>query len=428
MPAGQRLEIKGNRLNLPSKPANADPLVLLQHLLDEPQAVALIQGLAPAELGKLIRHIGVEDAGEIIALATTNQLQHIFDDDVWRNTQPGKLETLDSQRLKLWLEVMLETDPKIAARQLTGLGEDFVVLVFSQAFLVLAETQLEDLYSEDEDAGLVDKALEANLKWEFGAYLLLAKDDELWDPMLALLAELDVDDAPLLERVLARCRHLSADFIQDHGGLYQVLTLAQQLEDDLADEREQRRAGRGHIASQDAAHFLQLISQDSLAELEKSQTQDPVTWAYFSAWDAPAAAASPLPGPAPADAPQLSQILRGARFPQAAALPGSGREPQTQPLLHALAWLAAENPACHARRLQELAYLANLLMAGHTHQNRRYRPAEAAQAVLEACARGLDYFTRTKGMPEAISWNQGLQTQNAVKLFKLGWKMMPASR
>jgi hypothetical protein len=408
-------------LNLPDKSISANPLALLQRLLDEPQVVDLIQGLAPEALGKLIRHIGVEDAGGIIALVTTAQLQHLLDEDIWRNTRSGQAENLDSQRLKLWLEIMLESDAKTAVTHLTGLGEDFMVLAFSQSLLVLDANNLEAWFPE-EDAGLVDKALEANLTLEFGPYLLVSKDDAAWDAILSLLTELDENDTQLLERILARCQHLSADFIQDHGGLYQVLTLRQQLEDDLGEQREQRRAARGHLAPQDAAHFLQIISLASLNEIVKAQGPDPITRAYFSAWPAqhPGAASE---SPAAVDAAPLLPRLQAAPLPAAHLPAGGGAVSPTQPLLAALAWLAKADPACHARRMQEIAYLANVLLVGQPFNNRRYRPVEAAQAALEICMQGMNYLLRNKTGQDQLSGNRLLREQTAVKFFKLGWKL-----
>ena len=48
-------------------------------------------------LGRVIDHVGLEDAGELVALATTDQLRRIFDDDLWHAPAPGKDETFDGE-------------------------------------------------------------------------------------------------------------------------------------------------------------------------------------------------------------------------------------------------------------------------------------------------------------------------------------------
>ena len=50
---------------------------LLARLLDEPQLVKQVQALAPRALLGLIDHVGLEDPGELVALATVEQLERI---------------------------------------------------------------------------------------------------------------------------------------------------------------------------------------------------------------------------------------------------------------------------------------------------------------------------------------------------------------
>jgi len=45
------------------------PQQLLARILDEPELVRAVQALEPRALGRLIDHVGLEDAGELVALA-----------------------------------------------------------------------------------------------------------------------------------------------------------------------------------------------------------------------------------------------------------------------------------------------------------------------------------------------------------------------
>src|SRR5690242_8891499 len=81
---------------------------LLQRILETPEQVAALQHLEAPALARLIHHVGLEDAGELVALATTQQLTRIFDEDLWRRGRPGQEERFDAERFALWLEVMLE--------------------------------------------------------------------------------------------------------------------------------------------------------------------------------------------------------------------------------------------------------------------------------------------------------------------------------
>ena len=81
---------------------------LLLRILERPGLVAAVRELPGAVLGKLIDRIGLEDAGELVALATTAQLERVFDDDLWRAERAGGDETFQPERFALWLRVMLE--------------------------------------------------------------------------------------------------------------------------------------------------------------------------------------------------------------------------------------------------------------------------------------------------------------------------------
>ena len=81
---------------------------LLYRILESPEQVSALQHLPPPTLARLIHHVGLEDSGEPGALATTQQLARIFDDDLWYSTRPGQEERFDAERFGLWLEVLLE--------------------------------------------------------------------------------------------------------------------------------------------------------------------------------------------------------------------------------------------------------------------------------------------------------------------------------
>jgi|TARA_Y100000310_G_scaffold35292_1_gene33360 hypothetical protein len=101
---------------------------LLQKLQDSPQLPALIENLQPPVLHKLIRRIGLQDSGDIIALATTNQLKEILEVELWQNQKPGAAEMLDSDQFLSWLAVWNEIGSSFTATKLYELGDDFLVL------------------------------------------------------------------------------------------------------------------------------------------------------------------------------------------------------------------------------------------------------------------------------------------------------------
>jgi hypothetical protein len=76
------------------------PQQLLAAIIEEPNFVQLVREVFPAILSKLINHIGLEGSGEIVEMATIEQLRHIFDEDLWKTGQSGSEETFDANIIK----------------------------------------------------------------------------------------------------------------------------------------------------------------------------------------------------------------------------------------------------------------------------------------------------------------------------------------
>jgi hypothetical protein len=417
---------------------------LLRRLLDDPGLVAGVQALEPRVLARLVDRVGLEDAGEIVALATTEQLSAVLDEDLWRAARPGAEERLDPARFALWLEVLLEAGESFAARRIAELDEDLVTTALHQLVLVVDMDRLAmDMAGreEDDDATLLDKALESTPHEELGQYRVIARRHHGWDAVVAILVALDGEHHDLVERLLERLAHASAEVIDDGGGLHQVLSAAEELAGDAAAARDDRRAAEGYVAASDAASFLALARGPiGEAELAPGAPPDPITRAYFREWrprprtppgpgrgDGAPGEAAPgeaarsgtarsgtargVPG---ADGARLVEVLREAGVVEGARpLLRQGAEVRGAAFRAALAGLAAASPDRHQRILAELHYLANVLVAGCPLAGRRFRPLEAAEAAIAACNLGLEE------RPTA-----SLAGTGAVALFRLGWHVL----
>jgi Family of unknown function (DUF6178) len=407
-----------------------DTRSLLYRILESPEQVSALQHLPPPALTRLIHHVGLEDAGELVALATTQQLARIFDEDLWRSERPGREERFDAERFGLWLEVLLEMGADRAAARLAEMDEDFVTFALSGQLLVLDMDVLtmERLRPGEgrEDEALVDKALESSLSHELDRFLLIARRPESWDAVLAVLVALGEAHHELLTRLLERCCHLASELIEDNGGLYAVLTTAEQLETDVAQAREERREREGFVAPADAAAFLGLARSGRVGD-------DPFTRGYTRAQQE--AARTPPPGVEgarpgqPAPTMPLVHLLQEAQVltaPPPAALLGAGSGTGTHAsattLREALAWLQEEAPESFSRCMQELGYLANVLLSGCSHAGRPLRALEAAQVAIATCNLGLEEH------PEALadrSHAGGLLTREGlVSFFGQGWRVL----
>ena len=408
---------------------------LLARILEEPDLPARIQELPPPVLGRLIDRVGLEDAGEIVALATTDQLSHVFDEDLWKNERPGEEERFDADRFLVWLAVMLEAGDAYAAKRLSELPEDLVTLALHRQILVLdVDALAADMEAAGEDAELTDKALTSCLHEELDSYQILSRNHDGWDDVLSVVLALDRDHHDFLVRVLDRCCAMSAEYIEENGGLYEVLTSDEVLESDVAADREDRRGEAGYVAPAAAKSFLALARSDegSVPPTE----HDPVTRAYFRGLSKkPAAARAPVARPGqPAGAPTLGGGLR--KILDEEGLSGPGPAPRLLPagpgkaagepfLTSAMRRLAEEDPARFSERTEELAYLTNVLVAGASLRGRRLRPVEAAAAVIAACSAGLQIAleqgpSARKGPAAAQAWTV-LRDHPADGLFRLAW-------
>jgi hypothetical protein len=409
-------------------------------MLDEPSLVATVQSLTPSALGKIIGHVGLEDSGEILSLATTEQIRRIFDDDLWRSDRAGRDEVFDADRFALWLEVMLEAGEDFVAEKIADLPEDLVTLGLHRRILVLDMDQL--AMEVREDGERVDKALASCLCEEFDAYQVIARKHDGWDAIVAVLCALDKHDHALLDRLLERCCSLSSEIIDDNGGLYNVLTSEEALEGDLAADREDRRAGEGFVAPSQATSFFALCRSTSPEEVVV-QPRDAVTRAYFREL-VPATdptrrgGTNALPevdpsAPAVTDLERLLAELDAENRPLHSRPPplltartgaaGNSNHTETALFRAALASLHERHPKLHAQRLEELAYLTNVLVAGCSVDGRRFRPFEAVVAVAAVCNLGLERLVDSRRDHAKLSERSVtvLAREGADKAFRVGW-------
>jgi hypothetical protein len=419
--------------------ARPRPDQLLSRILDEPELVQMVQALEPRALGKLIAHVGLEDAGEIVSLATTAQLEKIFDEDLWKSERPGQSESFDAERFALWLEVMLEAGAPFVADKLTDLPEDLVTLGFQRQILVLDLEQIAGELEGRSHTDPIEEALENCPYHEFEEYRVIARRADGWDAILSVLLALDRDHHEFLDRVLASCCHASAEYIEDNGGLYDVLTSEELLESDAAAEREDRRTAAGFVTPSSAVSFLALARTTPLEQIVASQTRDPVTHAYFrevASHDQPArSAAETKPVTEEAEPSKLLQMLHEAQVVSEPRSPlllseGAGAQPATElPFKRALIALRERDVELCSQRMEELAYLANVLLSGASILGRAFRPFETVEAAMAVCNLGLELLLaraagKSRAGAEIEQAAELLATESADKLFRVGWSVL----
>lgn len=371
---------------------------LLDRLIELPELARTVQALPPSAFAALVRKVGIEDAGELVALATTAQLVQAFDEDLFVSDRPGERESLDVGRFVTWLEVLLEARDEVAAERVAELDEDFVAHALGGVLLVLEEDALRDRLDEgDEDeAKQVDKSLESALTEELDGYLLVAKRHDGWDAVLALVLALDRDHRALLVRLLERLARAGSAHLDDLEELATVLSEGESLADDVEAAREERRSQQGYVEPRAARAFLSL-ARTPPPDGARPTERDPLTRAYFRDLERgrPAVSARPVEGDWRAAPPPLpAAILReldeaGAGLGAGLALGDASTAPTTLGVFtEALRALSRDAPRVFGERMEELAYLVNVLVAGHDRDGARLRTKEAADIAIATVSEG----------------------------------------
>jgi len=186
-PAPDGAEPPGDKLALRDVTAGRDPL---DRILNTQHIEHVVPRLQPDLLHRVIQVYGLEDCGELVALATSEQLSRIFDLDLWRAARPGQDDQFDAERFGLWLEVLLESGATAAAQKLAGIDVDLVAAGLAQHMLVYDRPAVNPY--ETLDGELVDavRAVDDGLSAELAGYVLTAKRSDSWEAIIEVLMAL----------------------------------------------------------------------------------------------------------------------------------------------------------------------------------------------------------------------------------------------
>ena len=379
----------------------------LARLLDTPLLARVVPYLAPETLHQLIRYRGLDDCGELVALATPEQLTSVFDLDLWPNTQPGRDERFDEDRFGEWLELLAGTGEAVGARTIAAIDENLIIAGLSRYVRVFDSATLATSASNDDESLDVDVTSFDGPECEVGGYVLRARRADAWDAIVALLLALEADHQDYFHAVMRGCRQLSNSVPEIDGLDNLLMEPAQQLHD-VALERERRRSQQGYSTPGDARAFLQLARQPRHQRPGAARSINPLAAAYFRAADeavesSDRGAPPQEPGLEPSTRAMLSEpidavvdLLTEAGLPLArprALLEGTTPQPTRLTQIRSLmAYLRDTDHAAYIRRSQELAFLANTLMAGCSVQSRAFTAQEASDAAAGICNLGLEHW------------------------------------
>jgi hypothetical protein len=432
----------------PARRAATDGRNLLERILNTPSLEQVVPRLRPDLLHRVIQTCGLEDCGEIVALATPEQLARVFDFDLWRAAEAGQDEQFNADRFGVWLAVLLETGAAAAAQKLAEIDVDLVIaglaqhaLVYDRAAVMPYETTDGELITFYADAISV---FDDGLTFDVGGYLLVAKRADSWEAIVEVLTSLDAEHPDYFHQVMRGCRALSNSG-REVDGLDDLLPEGDQVMFDLAADREERREKQGYVTPSQARAFLQM-SRELCLDGDALPTANPLARAYFWAIDgttmADANSASSPSGlsavmseaqPAPEESADsvaaVFEVLLDAGIipqPPRALLSGSdARAPRLGQIRARLEFVFDQDHAAYLTRNEELAYLANALIAGCSLQARPFTAQEASDAAVAICNLGLEnwppHWLPANATAAPISF---LIDHDLVSVFQVGWKVL----
>jgi hypothetical protein len=240
------------------------------------------------------------------------------------------------------------------------------------------------------------------------------------------------------------CRTLSNSG-REIDGLDDLLHEGEQVMFDLSVDREQRREKQGYVTPAQARAFLQMSREIRLWS-DAMPPANPLARAYFRAIDETSttdaqgassasgllAAAPEVPPPPEGSAEAIAavfEVLLDAGIlaqPRLALLSESeARAPRLGHIRARLEFALDQDHAAYSARNEELAYLANTLMAGCSIQARPFTEKEASDAAIAICNLGLEnwppHWLPANATATPISF---LIDHDLVSVFQVGWTVL----
>jgi len=139
-----------------------NPRQRMELLLHAPRPMRLVRALPGPDWYITVREIGPADAGELIKLASADQLIHLFDLESWR------VDRFDADRAGAWLTVVLSSGEPAVRRFLQQADEELLALL-CQRWLRVEPLEFED-GADRHGHGLGDAGTEEGLTMPDGNY------------------------------------------------------------------------------------------------------------------------------------------------------------------------------------------------------------------------------------------------------------------
>jgi len=403
---------------MPQRPIDDARSRLLQTLQDNPALPTLLRNLPSAALARLVDRVGLNDAGELMALAPAHKLLQALDESLWKSPEPGVAETFDADELVDWLATWNEIGDSFVADRLAAMSDEYRALCLSHLVNVRIHHTLAFLAIPDDEVDRERDTLQpAGSCLFYGPYLVVPAIEDEWDVVRTSL------DALWTER--PECLLHTLGMLDGAESMLAAQEVRRRLQLDVAREREQQRESLGYVTATGASAFLVFIATARIDELAALSAYDEETRRHLAAHGTSQleetaddeSTGSPSEAATFEDLQQLRVALeREELIPQNMPLLTDQRARKHRALTLALSELAETDPSAFERCARELAYLANVLKVGVAMNEAQLSDDEARDAAYAACDEGLE-LARELGLDACTTQEPGL-----IRLFALGWR------
>jgi hypothetical protein len=371
--------------------------------------------LQPEQMHRVIGAYGLEDCVELVTHATPAQLSRVFDLDLWRPARPGFDEQFDAERFGVWIEVLVDAGADLAAEKLAQMPLEQLIAGFAHHARVFDVAAIA-AYDTTDGERIESHAVEDASACEIGGYHLVARRDDTWDAIVAVLLSLDTHHRSRFDELMSALRSLS-DSTRELDGLHDLLESGDQMMFDVQIGREGRRNRQGFASPADARAFLQMSRNVRPGVVPPT---NPLARAYFRSVDISPALEERDMRNAERDADVMELLTEAGVVPRQAAqglLTGAHTPHPARPsdLHRHMRFVFERNQAAYDERHAELAYLANALMAGCSIQSQPFTAKEASDAAAAVCNLGL----AKSPLPDDY-----LVAHDLIGIFQIGWTVL----
>lgn len=230
-------------------------------LIEHPRAAELVAQLPVQDFYYLVKDLGLADAGELLALATAEQLQGCLDLDVWDK------DRVDLPRLRAWMEVLLEEFlPAHLLRALEGLDLELLALWLRQTCRIY-------------DRSLDEEPDESS---ELPRY---TTPDTFF--VVEFLPENDASMALVVERLIDRLYDADQNFARR-------LLLEAKWGSSIELEETAYRWRRGRLEDLGFVEYYEALEVYAYLDPDKAKQADPVDWRLHGPRETPVILPAPI--------------------------------------------------------------------------------------------------------------------------------------